>query len=64
MADNRPFKHKHSRRSVDELHDWLCNQDQTTKLSDDYTVGDLVEDLDELLSQMWSDGIDARGEDA
>lgn len=58
---NRPFK---DGRSVRALHEWLSDQNQSTKLSDDYTVRDLVTDLDELLDDMWSGGIDAMGEDA
>lgn len=58
---NRPSKEGFS---VESLHEWLSDQDQSTKISADYTIADLVSDLNDLLDQIWSDGIDAMGEDA
>lgn len=63
----RPFD-EHSRLSggdVVRLHDWLEQHvEKNMKLTNNYTIGDLVSDLGEIDAGMWNDGIDAMGEDA
>ena len=66
MSETRPFPvggHVNS-GSLEPLRDWLAQQDATRIVAMEYTIGDLVSDLDEILGSMWSDGIDARGDDA
>jgi hypothetical protein len=63
----RPFKKGEplSGGSLETLCTWLEeNCDKTTKLTSDYTVADLIADIDDMLDGMWSDGVDAMGEDA
>ncbi len=62
----RPFEKNSylSGRSLETLRDWLETCDQRIVLSHDYKLSDLVADLDQMLDGMWSDGIDAMGEDA
>lgn len=67
MSTPRPFPDSRflSGGSVEELRDWLKeNADPTILLGGEYQVGDLLKDLGEILGGMWSDGIDAMGEDA
>ena len=50
---------------VSALSEWLqANADPKTVIAPGYTVLDLVNDLDAIDNGMWSDGIDAMGEDA
>lgn len=54
-----------SGHNLESLRDWLEETcDQATKLTSEYTVADLVADLNQMLDGMWNDGIDAMGEDA
>ncbi len=62
-----PFeKNSHlSSRSVEALSEWLEEHaDKATVIAEGYTVGDLIADLDNMADGIWSDGIDAMGEDA
>ncbi len=53
------------RYSLNELYEWLLvNGKMEVAICDKYTVKDLVEEMDNILNNMWSDGIDAMGEDA
>lgn len=64
---SRPFPVGTSMSSshLEPIRDWLeKNVDPTTVLGGEYHVQDLLDDLDEILVGMWSDGIDARGDDA
>lgn len=50
---------------VQKLADWLREHSKAEiGLADGYTVGDLISDLDDMADNIWSDGIDAMGEDA
>lgn len=63
----RPFKETEhlSSGAVEALADWLRDSvDQKIKLTEEYNVGDLVNDLDAMANGIWNDGIDAMGEDA
>jgi hypothetical protein len=64
----RPFEgatYRLSSGSLEMLHDWLEKEcPQGLQLTADYTVSDLVSDLGNILGGMWSDGIDAMGDDA
>ncbi len=64
---NRPFEvgEMLSGSNVKSLASWLnknCNH--SLQLTDEYSVGDLISDLEEIVDGMWHDGIDAMGEDA
>lgn len=65
---NKPFKQGQylSSSSIDELSGWLEKYviDRSVKIAEDYTIGDLINDLDCIADGVWSDGIDAMGEDA
>ena len=53
--------------SVEALRDWLSENVPTEvviSIAKGYTVGDLLADLDAIDDRLWSDGIDAMGEDA
>lgn len=63
----RPFKKDEHLSSghLESLRDWLAeNVAPDMLLAGQYQVTDLVEDLNTILTGMWSDGIDAMGEDA
>lgn len=65
--NERPFPddERLSSEHVAALRDWLReNGAPDTVLGGRYTVADLIRDLDNILDGMWSDGIDAMGEDA
>lgn len=62
-----PFEDRHnpSAGDVENLRDWLAaHAAADTVIAGDYTVAQLIEDLDEINAGMWSDGIDAMGDDA
>jgi len=64
---SRPFKKNEylSGYSVETLVEWLReNVDPEMQLSPDYKMSDLTDDLGNIVGGMWSDGIDAMGEDA
>ena len=64
----RPFEKGSVRfggSDLNTLFEWLCeNVDPTLRLGPDYTVDDLTDDLNDILDAIWSDSIDAMGEDA
>lgn len=63
----RPFEKNDylSGQSLKLLHDWLSKHANPELLiAPDYRMADMLEDLDSILDGMWSDGIDAMGEDA
>ncbi|WP_024516875.1 hypothetical protein [Bradyrhizobium sp. Tv2a-2] len=62
----RPFD-KNERLSgsdLQTLRDWLHELPGNVSLTAEYSVSDLVQDLDSILDGMWSDGIDDMGDDA
>lgn len=67
MSVYRPFEPNSCLHGSDlsTLLDWLAEHVPADLiLAGTYRVGDLVKDIDDILDGMWSDGIDAMGEDA
>ena len=63
----RPFEKDDclSGGSLNTLRDWLLEHANPELLiAPDYKMKDMIEDLNNMLDGMWSDGIDAMGEDA
>lgn len=51
--------------AIEPLRNWLAeNANPGLIIAGEYTVAMLIDDLDEILRGMWSDSIDAMGEDA
>ena len=64
---NRPFEkdERLSGSSLETLRNWLAeNVPAAHLITPEYSVDDLVADLNNMLDGMWNDGIDAMGEDA
>lgn len=65
----RPFKEEDrvllSSYSLDTLVEWLkINVKGDLRLTEDYKVSDLIDNIEDIQGGMWSDSIDAMGEDA
>jgi hypothetical protein len=64
---DRPFKADQYLSAADlaTLSDWLeASGNKDAVIGGTYTVADLIKDLDSIMDGVWSDSIDAMGEDA
>jgi hypothetical protein len=65
MTGPFPERSRLSGSDLETLKDWLvANANPETEIAPGYTVGAMISDMEAMLDGMWSDGIDAMGEDA